>query len=162
MMKQVTCPKCKGKKAIKKRLGSAIEFTLCQKCGGKGEIAVPYTKEERLALANQFIETIASCGRKFFIQDGRISKFEIGEGGKLYFFDSWQNVKIYTSKYPAWRGFSWGWMMQDLVLALRNYILGKSAFEFPMTSSEWYAGKDPWDYKDDMDKVREASKKLVL
>jgi len=161
MMKQVTCPKCKGKKAIKKRLGSAIEFTLCGKCEGKGEIAVPYTKEERVTLANQFIETIASHGRKFFAHNGRVSQFVLDENGRTWFVDAYNMNRIYVAYNGRWRGFTEGGTLRSLVQVLYKYIKG-DIFSFNLEWPAWYSGGDPWGYKDDMDKVREASKKLVL
>lgn len=91
------------------------------------------TKQQRLDLANQIIVVISKYGRKFFSRhaDGagrgladRISRFEIGESGRLKFRDKYTDrlIHMHQASYSAWRGFSEGGTLRSLVNNLARFI----------------------------------------
>lgn len=133
-------------------------------------------REEKLARtdkANQLIEEIASCGRKFFRvekqylkegEDERVSKFELSSRGHVYFIDKWTKKKVYTHYVGNWKKFSEGGTLQTLVEKLRNYISkgqklrGNILGPFP----EWICGGDLWGYGKDMEQVRDKAVELEI
>jgi len=118
-------------------------------------------REARVNQANEFIEVIASCGRRFFEHDGRIARFNLDDRGRLWFTDAYTQKEIYVAmpRY-RWRGFSNGGTLRSLVENLSGYIrhgqpLWMGYFE-PMRS-----GANAWGYNEEaMGRVRAAAMKL--
>ena len=108
---------------------------------------------------------IASYGRRFFTHQGRVSRFELDAGGRVWFVDAFAGARIYTHHTNGrWRGFSEGGTLRSLVIALRDYIqTGK-----PVPSGhlgpwpDWYSAGDPWGYGDAMPLVTKAAVELNL
>ena len=129
-------------------------------------------KHARLNVANQAIEIIASHGRKFFSlhADGRtegperVSRFELRDGGRLWFIDKYTQKAIYVAyRRGRWSGFSEGGTLRDLVCAMADWITGKRK-DFPSKAfgpwPDYVCGGDLWGYGPDMAKVREQIGKL--
>jgi hypothetical protein len=91
--------------------------------------------------------------------------------GRLYYRDKWRGAQIYVHHDPPARGASWGWKFSDggtlwsLCRDLRDWILGKkdsfSSGHFGPWA-EWICGGDPWAYGEDMEKVRQEVRALML
>jgi len=125
---------------------------------------VSLAKEERLQRANDMLEAIASCGRRFFHHEGRVSRLERDPRGKIWFIDCWSEKRIYTHYVFRWRGFSQGGTMKDLVKALRDFVVhGKQLHPRAFGPwPDWYCGGDLWGYGGDMEKVRSAALRLGI
>lgn len=86
------------------------------------------TKHERVALANQFIEAIASRGRRFFeyVHDddnGRqVAYLTVDHNGKIWFYDEWKMVYIYVSRPGSWKGFHHGGTLHSVIAGLVKFI----------------------------------------
>jgi hypothetical protein len=120
----------------------------------------PLQKQLRLEKANQLLKVIASCGRRFFAHQGRVSRFELDTGGRVWFVDAYNEARIYTHRTNGrWRGFSEGGTLRSLVIALRDYIqTGEpipSGYLGPWP--DWYCAGDPWGYGESMKLVAEAA-----
>lgn len=113
------------------------------------------TTQERLEIANKFIEAIATHGRKFFAYKDRVGKF-VMDGWRIYFIDAYSQKKIYLH-YKYWT-FSQGGTCRQIVDDLRKFIQGK--IKLPVAHCgpwpEWYCGDgDLWGYgHKEMEKVR--------
>lgn len=128
-----------------------------------------FQRQLRLQRANAIIGTISNCGRRFFRQsiDGRVSKFEIAENGRLYFRDKYSDRLLPCShtKGKAWQCyFSEGGTLKWLVESLANYIkTGKTIA--PIVFGPWSpmtCNGDPWGYGDDMERVRDHARRLRI
>lgn len=122
------------------------------------------TKEERLAKANQMIRAIASCGRKFFAYQDRVSRFDVDGRGRVWFIDKYTQKRIYTHYAGQWRGFSDGGTLHGVAVALREFIIHGKQLR-PTTFGpwpEWICGGDLWGYGEDMQSVRDAAKDLGI
>jgi len=129
---------------------------------------------ERLKLSNRSLEIIASHGRRFFSTQSdrptyggpeRISRFEIGRAGRLWFIDKYTEKPIYVAyRRGDWRGFSDGGTLRSLVCAMADWIGGKRS-DFPLEHlgpwPTWVCQGDLWGYGDDMHKVREEIKVIL-
>lgn len=111
------------------------------------------------------LEAIASCGRRFFRDKGRVSRLELDNKGRVWYIDSYTEKRIHTHHpWCKWRGFTGGGTMKDLIKALRNFVtkgtkLHPKAFgPWP----QWYCGGDLWGYGDDMEKVRNSARHLGI
>jgi len=128
-----------------------------------------FQRQLRLQRANAIIGTISNCGRRFFRQsiDGRVSKFEIAENGRLYFRDKHSDRRLPCShtKGRTWqRYFSEGGTLKSLIESLANYIKKDepiSPFFFGPWSPTTCNG-DLWGYGDDMARVRDHAKRLGI
>jgi hypothetical protein len=122
------------------------------------------TKQERARVANIFIASIASCGRKFFTHADRTAHFEIDPRGRIWFVDDYSQKRIYThDDQGRWRGFSHGGTMRDLVRTLRNYIQDGKAPKLNIGPwPGWYCAGDLWGYGEHMKIVRESALALGL
>lgn len=129
-----------------------------------------HQKQERLEKANELIETIASCGRRFFWSEkfGRISYFELAENGRLYYWDKYTNKRLPLShtKSGWWaRHFTEGGTLKHLIELLANYIRYNSVIYNHNVFGpweKWLCDGDLWGYGDDMKKVRDKASKLGI
>jgi hypothetical protein len=120
------------------------------------------TKDERASLANSFIDAIASCGRKFFFHNGRISRFEVDARGRVWFIDAYNERRIYTHYKYRWRGFSEGGTLRSLVEKLRDFIRTGEQPQLHLGPwPKWICDGDLWGYGEDMAKVRDAATPLT-
>ena len=106
------------------------------------------TKKDRAEQASRFLATIASCGRKFFAHNGRVSRFEVDDRGRIWFVDAYRERRIYTHYEGRWSGFSEGGTLRSLVCKLRDFI---------RTGEQQRLHIDLWGYGSDMDSVRTAA-----
>ncbi len=142
----------------------------------KSQVADPGI-QERLLTANQIIEAIASCGRRFLSMNAdrpgeadpnaRISRFELVKG-RLWYVDKWRGSRIYVHPGIRWRS-GWGWRFSDggtllaLMEHLCDYILKGTPINmrhfgpFP----QWVCGGDLWGYGDDMAILRAKVETLL-
>ncbi len=147
-----------------------LDLTGAQIDGGMNWEESMKNKEERIQKVNQLIQTIALCGRKFFstAKFNRISRFELAENGRLYFWDKYTNERLPLShnKSRRWEQyFTEGGTLKRLVEQLANHIkTGK-----PITNQyvfgpweDWMCKGDLWGYGDDMEIVRKSAKELGI
>lgn len=109
-------------------------------------------KLDRIYNANKFLESIASCGRRFFEHfhgDGcrEVAKFGKGASGHLYFFDSWHRQWHYVSLIGELHWFHDGGTLRSLIDALVDYVKTGKALSF--SESYW----KHWAYGNDMKTV---------
>lgn len=109
-------------------------------------------KLERIHNANKFLESIASCGRRFFEHDHgigflEVAKFEENDTGHLYFFESWHRQWHYVSRGGEWCWFHNGGTLRSLIESLIEYIKTGEALSYG--ESYW----KHWAYGDDMKTV---------
>lgn len=108
-------------------------------------------KLERIQNANKFLESIASCGRRFFEHYHEVyrhvAKFRENDTGHLYFFESWHLQWHYVSRSGEWYWFHNGGTLRSLIESLIVYIKIGKALSF----SEFYWNH--WAYGDDMKTV---------
>lgn len=111
----------------------------------------------RLDAANDFVEAIASNGRRFFEyvhDDGReVARFKRDERGHIWFWNEWHRKWIYVSRYRAWKGFHHGGTLHALVGNLVRFIRSGEQLNAGFFSSYW-------GYGDDMETVIETGKRL--
>lgn len=121
-------------------------------------------KSQRADVANQMLEAIAGCGRRFFSHSGNTSRFEVDGRGRIWFIDGYKGRRIYTHYKYNWRGFTEGGTLRTLVERLRDFI--RDGSKLPATIfgpwPEWVCGGDLWAYGADMAKVREAAQRLGI
>ena len=107
-------------------------------------------KQDRLAKANELIETIAGCGRHFFLGKDRTACLELDRRGRVWFVDDYTKRRIYTHYAGRWRGFSHGGTLKDFIGSLRDYVVkGRQISIFYFVDSQpglyphhWGYGKD--------------------
>lgn len=129
-------------------------------------------RKQRVIVANQAIEVIASYGRKFFslaaegrqVAENRISRFELHDDGRLWFVDKYSQRPTYVAyRRGGWRHFSEGGTLRSLVCDMADWINGKG--EFPVNRlgpwPEWICGGDLWGYGAEMETVRTKIKELM-
>lgn len=122
------------------------------------------TKYERVETANKMLIAIASCGRKFFAHEDRVSQFEIDHRGRIWFTDKYTKKRIYVQYKGNWRGFSDGGTLRALVERLRDFITQGKALPAGIFGPwpEWICGGDLWAYGDAMESVRSAANELQI
>jgi len=134
-------------------------------CGQNGLDLMTKTRQERLVIANQLIDVIASHGRRFFHHNGRVSRFELDHRGRVWFVDKYTNSRIYTHYRYHWRDFTEGGTLRNLVIELRDYIMGRR-MDLPLELlGPWpdsYCGGDLWGYGDAMIEVRKKAVELKM
>lgn len=117
------------------------------------QIEKRFGRNDRCFLVNQFIESIASCGRKFFRYEDRVAWIERDPRGLLFLHNEWNQKRIYISRRGAWRGFHHGGTLHCLIEDLVEFIrTGKQLRESTF--------QPRWGYGDDMDTVIESGKHL--
>lgn len=107
--------------------------------------------DARVEAANQVIQAIASCGRKFFRYEDRVAWIERDKRGQLFLHNEWNGKRIYISRYGAWRGFHHGGTLHALVGRLVEYI--KTCATVRCT----YFDAKHWGYGADMQIVIDAA-----
>lgn len=116
------------------------------------------TKKGRAEQASRFLTAIAGCGRKFFAHNGRVSRFEVDDRGRVWFVDSYREHRIYTHYEGRWRGFSEGGTLRSLVCVLRDFIrTGEQQRLHLGPWPDWICNGDLWGYGADMATVRTAA-----
>lgn len=122
------------------------------------------TKYERLETANKMLTTIASCGRKFFAHEDRVSQFDIDHRGRVWFTDKYTRKRIYVQYKGNWRGFSDGGTLRALVERLRDFITQGKALPSGIFGPwpEWVCGGDLWGYGADMESVRKMASQMGI
>ena len=113
-------------------------------------------RQRRLLAVNELLKTIAGCGRKFFLHKGRVSYFELGEKGRIWFIDGYALDRIYPYGNSAWKGFSEGGTLRQMVVYLRGFILAGTPLPVGFLGP-WppdYCNGDLWGYGADMAKIR--------
>ncbi|MBV6446657.1 hypothetical protein [Nitrosomonas sp.] len=120
-------------------------------------------RNDRVKITNEFIVTIAKCGRRFFSHNGNISFFELDHRQRVWFVDSYSKKKIYTHYSHEWKGFTQGGTLKTLIQHIRDYIMAgetKNLNIGPWPS--WISNGDLWGYGQDMQQVRDAAYRLGL
>lgn len=76
---------------------------------------------QRMLICNQILRHISEHGRKFFLHNGKVSRFEI-HNGRLWYRDKYSDKLVYVAYQYRWRGFSEGGTLRSLVENLRDFI----------------------------------------
>ncbi len=121
-------------------------------------------KQERLIAANEFIEVISGCGRKFFQHKGFVSTLELSDHGRVFFIDYYTKKRIYTHRrFVRWDGFTSGGTLKGLVEALRDFVTKGSQMTATYFQPEMGNGfRNPWGYGIDILKVKDAAIRLGI
>jgi hypothetical protein len=106
-----------------------------------------YLKRERILNVNEFLELIASCGKRFFEYNhelgSNVARLGQKDNGHLYFFEPSKLQWYYVSRSTQWRWFRNGetlrWMIQSLIGYIKN---GESFACSEAYWSHWGYGKD--------------------
>lgn len=130
----------------------------------KRQVAERVEQERRQAAANELLRVIASCGRRFFHHEDRISRLELDDRGRVWLHDKYTGARIYTHRDGRWRGFSEGGTLQGLIKALRDYVKRGTKLHSLTFGPwpKWYCGGALWGYGEDMEKVRDAARQLGI
>lgn len=125
------------------------------------------TKQERLEAANKFLIEIGSCGRRFFYsaEFDRYAYLKLDARGRVWFVDDYTGEAVYTHKttwQSQWRGFSHGGTLRALVEALRKHVVKGSTLWSAYLVDRGGNFPHPWDYGDDLEKVRQAGLRLGI
>lgn len=122
------------------------------------------TKQERAEIANQMLAEIGSCGRKFFAHNGRVSRFEVDERGRVWLIDKYKERRVYTHYLGRWNGFTEGGTLRRLIERMRDFIRDGSLLPAGIFGPwpEWICGGDLWAYGEDMQRVRDAALRLGI
>lgn len=105
-------------------------------------------RRTRMGHANAVMEAISRHGRRFFHHDGRVTRFELDERGRLWLVDKYTGGRIWMHGNHRWRDFSDGGTLRRLCEDLRDYVL-KGA---PVPAGHfgpwagWRADGDLWGY----------------
>lgn len=130
---------------------------------GAPKIKSMKAKQERLIAANKFIETIASCGRKFFSHEGFTSTMELSKQGRVFFIDHYTKKRIYTHKHGRWNGFTSGGTMKSLIVNLRDFITTGDTLSAAYFQPDMGNGfKNPWGYGEDILIVKQSAIELGI
>lgn len=116
------------------------------------------TRDDRLATANRMLRIISEHGRGFFRFEGRVSRLDVDGRGRVWLTDKYTQKRIYTHYRYTWRGFSDGGTLRCLVVALRDYVMGRSPLPLEHLGPwpNWVCGGDLWGYgAGEMLRVRE-------
>lgn len=121
-------------------------------------------KAQRLEAANNMLKAIASCGRKFFAYQDRVSQFEVDARGRVWLIDKYTQKRIYTHYRYQWRGFSEGGTLRALIERLRDFITQGKPLPALIFGPwpEWICGGDLWAYGEAMETVRRAAKEYQV
>ena len=96
-------------------------------------------KLERLVSANELLETVKSCGRKFFEnKHGYDTRLEINDKGNIYYIDDYTGSRIcIRGDCIRSRGFSHGGGLNSFIRILANYVRGKTHFNAEYLGCNW-------------------------
>lgn len=121
------------------------------------------TRQQRVDVANRFLEIVSQHGRGFFGYEDRVSRFELDARGRVWFIDSYNQRRIYTHRWDWGRRFSEGGTLLALCKALRDFVMERD--ELPLRHlgpwPETLCGGDLWDYGDSMATVRRECAELL-
>jgi hypothetical protein len=126
----------------------------------------------RLDVANQILQICGKYGRRFFLHNGTVSRFEYMDprpnpkfvplnpsGARhkhLRFIDSYSKKAIFVGyRRGRWNGFTQGGTLRDLVKNLADFIVKGEPIR--QQFGPWHpdvCGGDLWGYGDDMKQVR--------
>lgn len=130
------------------------------------QVTLPTERETRLVLANEFIEAIGRCGRRFFFHKTeygqRFAVIEAGKGGRLWWVDDYSKKRIYmhTHDCARWQGFTHGGTLKSIAKALRDFVTKGERLSADYFTDEAFEKtgvfKHPWGYGADLAKVRTA------
>lgn len=123
------------------------------------------TKTQRAQRANDLLETIASCGRKFFAYPDQhgISRFEVDAHNRIWFIDGYTGMRLYLHKFWG-RDFSEGGALRGIINLLKRFITNGEH----MPSShfgpwpKWLCNGDVWGYGSDMQIIRDKARELGI
>ena len=122
------------------------------------------SRAARLTNANMLLETIAGCGRHFFLHKGEVSRLELDVRGRIWFVDSYTKKRVYTHYDGRWRGFAEGGTLRSLIKQLCLYVQHgvwvKSFMLGPWPA--WLCEGDLWGYRADMEQVRQRATTLGI
>lgn len=124
-------------------------------------------REQRCAAANEFLQAIAGCGRRFFRNtgsghDGYLSLN--ARGSIVWFHDDYTGAQINTARDGRWAGFSHGGTLKMLLSSIGHYVLtgtGRLRYGYFQPAQDGRL-HNPWGYGDDILLVREAGVRLGL
>lgn len=121
-------------------------------------------EQERLDRANELLDVISSCGRKFFKHKGFVASLELSESKRVFFIDQYTKKRIYTHRYDArWKGFTNGGTMKRFIEALRDFIKKGELLNlhyFTDNKEDWCP--HPWGYGDDLKIVHDTVLRLEM
>jgi hypothetical protein len=120
------------------------------------------TKELRVQQVNQFLQTVASCGRQFFRSGDRVSQFDVHDGGHVTYLDNFSQRLIEIEKLsdgfgPSkdWKYFSNGSNLRELIVALGQFI--HTGEQPHLNLGPWPGRSCLWAYGEHMAIVRAAA-----
>ena len=121
---------------------------------------------QRCDAANEFIQAIASCGRRFF-QDrgaGHAGFLSMNPRGTIvWFHDDYTGQQINIAKEGDWAGFSHGGTLKGLLQSIGRHVLTGSLLRHGYFQPVMDNGfKNPWGYEEDILLVRDAGVRLGL
>lgn len=116
-------------------------------------------KQERLEKANQLLDCVKSCGRRFFETSGNKkynAKFFINDKGNVYFIDDYTGAEIcIRGDRIRKQGFSHGGGLNDFITLLGQYVK-KGGFLIRHDFGHY------WGYGDDIEIVRAKALELGI
>jgi hypothetical protein len=122
-------------------------------------------RHERVATANALIATIASCGRRFYLHNGRVGRIEIDGRGRLWFLDAYTGRRVYTAYRGYWRQFTEGGTLRGLVECLCAFVKTGEPLP-PLIFGPWpqrVCHGDLWGYgAENMETIRTAARGLGM
>lgn len=123
-------------------------------------------RAQRLSSANEFIQVIASCGRKFFADQGAGHDAYLSLNARsniVWFHDYYTGARINTAKEGYWKGFTSGGTLKGLVESLAGHVLHGKHMRYGYFQPKMDNGfENPWGYDDDILLVRAAGVRLGL
>lgn len=125
-------------------------------------------RQRRCDKVNEFLLTVASCGRQFFRYGDAVSTFVVDPTGQIYFVDghSKWTIPCYTRfwHYGSVRKFTGGGTLLNLCRMLSRYIKDGTVLSSQVLGP-WpkvLCDGDLWGYDKDMEIVREKARGLGL
>ncbi|MFK3607834.1 hypothetical protein RBC47_30500 [Pseudomonas fluorescens] len=124
------------------------------------------TQEHRLAIANSFLNAIASHGRQFFLHkaSGRIAELSL-HNERVLILDEYTQKVVDTHSDGSWPGFCHGGGLRDFVRAIRDFVLSGDQIrhQYFKTVPPGEREFNYWGYDNaSLDLVREAGQQLGI
>jgi hypothetical protein len=114
-------------------------------------------REKRLAKMNELLRFIGDHGRRFFYYKGNYSHFQLRSNGLWLIQHYGDPVYVHRGNYSK---FTNGGTLKLFIESLvRYYFEGKKIY---LKWPQWCSEGDPWDYGEDMDKVRTKAIELGI